>query len=51
MQGVEVLGRVDVEAERPDLRALHEALAGRPGVAPRTRALLARMLSAAPAAG
>ena len=34
-----------------DLHALHEALAGRPGVAPRTRALLARMLSAATATG
>jgi 2-phospho-L-lactate/phosphoenolpyruvate guanylyltransferase len=34
-----------------DLRALHEALAGRPGAAPRTRELLARMLPAAAAAG
>ena len=34
-----------------DLHALHEALASRPGVAPRTRALLARMLSAASATG
>ena len=30
-----------------DLHALHEALAGRPGAAPRTRELLARMLPAA----
>jgi len=34
-----------------DLHALHEALASRPGAAPRTRALLARMLSAATATG
>jgi 2-phospho-L-lactate guanylyltransferase len=34
-----------------DLRALHEALAGRPDTAPRTRALLARMLPAAAPAG
>ena len=34
-----------------DLRALHEALAVRPGAAPRTRELLARMLPAAAAAG
>jgi 2-phospho-L-lactate/phosphoenolpyruvate guanylyltransferase len=34
-----------------DLRALHEALAGRPSTAPRTRELLARMLPAAAAAG
>jgi 2-phospho-L-lactate guanylyltransferase len=34
-----------------DLRALHEALAARPGTAPRTRELLERMLPAAAAAG
>ena len=34
-----------------DLRALHEALAGRPDAAPRTRALLARVLTAAAPAG
>jgi 2-phospho-L-lactate/phosphoenolpyruvate guanylyltransferase len=34
-----------------DLRALRDALAGRPGAAPRTRELLARMLPAAAAAG
>jgi 2-phospho-L-lactate/phosphoenolpyruvate guanylyltransferase len=34
-----------------DLRALHEALAARPGAAPRTRKLLTRMLPAAAAAG
>ena len=34
-----------------DLRALHEALAARPGAAPRTRELLTRMLPAAAAAG
>ena len=34
-----------------DLRALREALAARPGAAPRTRELLARMLPAAAAAG
>ena len=34
-----------------DLRALHEALGGRPGAAPRTRELLARMLPAGAPAG
>jgi 2-phospho-L-lactate/phosphoenolpyruvate guanylyltransferase len=46
------VGSLGLDVDTPeDLHALHEALAGRPAVAPRTRALLARMLSAAPAAG
>ena len=48
-RGVRSLG-LDVDTP-DDLRALRGALAARPGAAPRTRALLERMLPAAAAAG